>query len=62
MILCNTGTSGCDGGYLYDTWSYIKMKGIPNNSCLEYPTIDNMSFDWNSYSSCPKSCTSDNSS
>jgi cathepsin B len=36
MVSCDYGASGCNGGYINQSWEYIKNYGIVADSCLPY--------------------------
>jgi len=36
QVSCDTANSGCSGGYLDKTWSFLSTKGDPTSTCVPY--------------------------
>lgn len=51
MVSCDNYDLGCNGGMLYNAWSYLEYSGIVADTCLPYTSGDgNAPY-------CSKKCT-----
>jgi len=42
IIMCNSSTHVCNGGWLDVTWEFLQQNGIVNETCMPFP----LTYNW----------------
>lgn len=48
LVSCDSGSYGCQGGYLDQAWEFMEKNGVPTWDCVPYQAVDG---------TCPSTCT-----